>query len=190
MNTDKPIVLCDVDGVLANFTDPILAHCNVLTGKSHKFEDVKHYSIELLYPELGAHKVFEPVLKQGFCLGIRPLPGAVDGIQALREHARVLIVTSPWYSSKFWHYERTQWLMSMFNIQPTDIIFTSQKHLVRGDSFIDDQVGHVGQWAKANRFRPAFLWAQPYNEGAPLRHNCVRVSNWDAVVEWAKGFGR
>jgi 5'(3')-deoxyribonucleotidase len=93
-----------------------------------------------------------------------------------------VIVTSPLLDyeggggrldSLFWVHERLQWLKRHFGFEPHEIVFTSQKHLIRGDVLVDDHQEHVEKFPGRG-----VLWAKPHNLQSqhPERH-----CSWEAI---------
>jgi 5'(3')-deoxyribonucleotidase len=183
----KPILLMDVDGVLANFIEAVLSVLRDEFGVM----DYHHDTIETweMFASMPEHihlrdNVYEILKKYGGCFGIPPYPGSQNGVAALKKLVDVVIVTSPFYGSDTWVAERERWLEKFFDISHKDVIHTGRKELVDGDIFVDDKVEHVVKWARAHPSKHAILWAQRYNEkgeheGFP---NVTRIGSWSNLL--------
>lgn len=181
----KPVVLIDVDGVLADFTGPILKHANRLTGNTYTEQDIEQYEIGALYPELEFQELYEPCVRQGFCLGLESLPGADEALIELRKRVELIAVTSPWWSSPYWHHERTRWLMAR-GFRPEQICFTARKELVRGAALIDDKTSHVLDWAHKNPSSLPILWKQPWSQSTDDYYTgirAIRAGQWEHLLD-------
>lgn len=187
-----PIVLCDVDGVIADFTQPILDFVNERCPDKEPatLEDVTQWSIRdaLALTDAMWKSVVNDLIKvPGFCLGLNPYPGAIEGVKALAEVSDLYFVTSPW-DSQTWCYERSQWLRKHFGYTlGSKLIQTSHKHLVQGDILIEDKPSTIAPWLRYDAvswygFRKAILWDRPYNQEWVKDHNRYRVSLWDTVM--------
>lgn len=199
----RPIVLLDSDGVLSAFTAGYLDVIWALTGERHEVEEVDRWDLHEcpFFVELDKRSHFgKPpgTLRArveerisgppGFCAGLRPLPGAREGVAALQAVADVYVVTSPWWSSPHWLAERTAWLHAHMGIPAARVIHASAKHLVTGDVLVDDKPGNVRTW----RHGVGLLWDAHHNRGAETA-DLTRVSTWDAVLEAVRterGVGR
>ena len=171
----RPLVLVDVDGVLANFNQLVIDAVHAFSGKRHTEEDVIRYDILscMDVPQHLKEAVWRHVQSPGSCQSISPYPGAKEGLDSLREVADVHVVTTPLVGSHSWQSERTEWLRTHFNIHHEDVTFTHKKDLVRGDFIVDDKPEHVD--------RPGgMLWDQPYNRHAL----CFRFTRWESVISW------
>lgn len=193
----RPVVLLDVDGVLADFCETILLEANfkvqcqavkdgVGPTAPHvvRFDDITDWRIESFFPTLTPEEVFAPCSRQGFVRWINPLPGAKEAVAELQSFCDVVALTSPWHTSPFWQFERTEWLGKHFNIAPRDVIHASRKAMVAGDILVDDRSSHVREWQTAHKRGCGLLWDAPYNreDGDGLD----RVASWADVVAVAR----
>ena len=181
MNAQKPIVLVDVDGILANFIQAALDIVEDVSGKKYHHDDIKTWDV---FDSLVEHKhlmddVYGALKSQHGCYNIPIYDGAQEGVRALQQVAHVIILTSPFGGSRTWMREREQWLVNHFNISPKDIFHGHHKHLVRGDIFIDDKVEHIEAWSQAHPKSAGRLWTREYNKSSTL----PRVSTWEEVLE-------
>lgn len=168
-------VLLDVDGVLGSFVDLYLDAFYEITGElitADKFtnwycEDCPFFGetadkMGLLPSELSA-LMHRETSRPGRCYNLKPYEEAQNAVERIRvAGARIYAVTSPW-DSPTWCAERTDWLRKYFRIQRGEVIFTSAKHLVRGDIFVDDKASNVSSWLKTNQSGKGFVFKAPYN---------------------------
>jgi 5'(3')-deoxyribonucleotidase len=162
------IILVDVDGVLADFTGA-----------------VREWDLFALYPEDLQSMIKRRISDPGFCAELKVLPGAEEGVRELVQLGDVYAVTSPWWSSPTWPYERTRWLDRWFGMPADRVVQTSAKQLVFGDVMIDDRPENLIEWRSCQQARGwctrAVLVDAPYNQGrAELAH---RAHGWGDVVE-------
>ena len=192
MNKNKPVVLLDVDGVIANFVDPFIKMTNITLGTSFKPEDVTEYNIQKSL-ELS-DKQFKRV---GIAIGnisayggsgmasdIEPLPGAVAGVKSLIDVSNIYFVTSVFDVCPRWSYDRKKWLCKYFGDEiGRRTIFTGHKYMVRGDIFVDDMPYHVDSWAKEN-YGYAILWKQHYNKNdSSTNTNVIHTDSWNDILD-------
>lgn len=187
----KPRVLVDVDGVLADFIGSALRIVNGLFGTSHVPEDVTEFSIA---DSLGLNAEQASLMKRAIggsprlAGGLAVLPGAKDGMRALREVADVYIVTSSWDSNETWEYDRKAWLKRNFGIGHHDIVFTAAKHLVYGDVLVDDKTSTCEAWREAWPNGVAVQWRTPHNRRDAW--SGVSASDWSHLVDLVQGLPR
>ena len=176
------IVLCDVDGVIADLVKGVLDAIYDATGMRHDPEDVTQWDIKaaLGLSDTTWRTVTRRIAEPGFAYHLDAYPDAVAGVKAVAELAEVVFVTSPWLSSPTWAHDRTEWLVRHFGReQGRKVIHTAEKHHVRGDMLIDDKPETLKNWPGAW----PMLWECPHNrvvELVPMR--VCRVSTWPEVL--------
>ena len=111
-----PILLLDVDGVLADFVTPMLKYINEVLDYSFTKDDITEHDMEnalgLTYEERNEVRMHMDRMRVGRTL--TPLPGAVKGVKRLAESAHILFVTARLSSSQTWCYDRSAWLDDTF----------------------------------------------------------------------------
>lgn len=185
----RPVVLLDVDGVLANFIEASLRVLRAV-GVSAEHDDVTSWHLE---DSLGLTNkqrgwLMEAWSEPGFCSMIPPYAGAREGVDALREVADVYAVTAPMWSSPTWQGERTEWLVKHFAFDRKDVVSTHAKYLVAGDVLVDDKPETVAKWRQWGRITGrghtglGVLWDRPYNRNTPESVGLMRSASWSAVA--------
>jgi 5'(3')-deoxyribonucleotidase len=161
----KPIILLDIDGVVANFAKPVVDEINRVAGTYHRVDQIRDWDI---YGSLGvsqevADAVDRWISSPYFCAGLEPYPDALAGIEELRGFAHVIACTSPW-KSRSWMHERVEWLETYARFDRSDIIFTHRKDLVFGHALVDDKVSTLKKWREGSCGGEAIVFRQPWNE--------------------------
>lgn len=180
-------VLLDCDGVLSDFTSSAIAVVNDMFDTKYKPEHVTAFDFTAslgLAREQGAAVKRRIGSTPGFCLHMRPYPGAREAIAELRKLAEVYIVTSPWNSNPTWMHERELWLERHVGIPHSQVVHTSAKHLVRGDVFVDDKLEAVERWQCEHARSSGVLWRTMHN----IHESWIgRTANsWDALIEMVR----
>lgn len=201
MNARKTILL-DCDGPMASFSTGFLGIVEEITGFAFGPAVVTDWSITKspfflavakdagMEPGALAAKCWSRVNRIGFCSSLPPIAGAKEAIREIRKFADVEVLTSPLASSQTWMSERVEWLGRHFDFAPDDVHFISKKYRVHGDVLLDDKPSHIREWRQAQNgpgSGRALLWDAPYNrteDDADL----IRVSTWDEVLAFARGF--
>lgn len=188
------IVLLDCDGVLADFTGGVLKVVNKRSGTNWKPADVKTFKIS---ENIGISNslIYEIAGAAGFCMSLKPYPGAKEGVAELKRKHDVYVVTSPITSSPTWVYERTKWLKKHFSIDDDHVINASCKERINGDMLVDDKAENLERWKKQWPAAKAFLWGRPWNELYPAIYlrppliygyitpsPIVRVRTWEQLL--------
>ena len=194
----KPVVLCDVDGVLADFEKAIFAHLALNHDLALDPAQKREFRFPHAYPDQITQDIWrdciELINSQHFCYTLAPYEHAVAGVQAMMEIADVYFVTSPWWSSLYWLRERTEWLCGQFGqTQGRKLVLSSEKHLVRGDILIEDKPESLDAWIHAQMaarhpepWQP-ILWERPYNREWNRGHRCC---TWAQVLDIVEGVSK
>lgn len=179
MRCNKPRVLLDCDGVLADFIGGALRIVNSMFGTNHVSADVTEFDFA---GSLGLEPVDAANVKraignlQGFAASLAVLPGAIDGVRRLRDVADVYVVTAQWIGNLTWTHERERWLDRHFGIQSIRVIHTSAKYVCSGDVLVDDKTSTCEEWRAAHPDGIAVQWSTPHN----------RLDLWDgpSTSDW------
>jgi 5'(3')-deoxyribonucleotidase len=172
-------VWVDVDEVLAQFQNAVLQIVERKYGRKIDPYSFEQWDLFGTFPEDERKFILAECEQPGFCAGLLPVPGAVEGMSELRKHADVFAATSHFHSQT-WVYERDRWLAKHFGFDRNTIIHTASKFLIRTDACLDDKPDTVVAWAKEHPTGLAMLWPIPNTRNLPLDE--YRVRDWDDVV--------
>ena len=172
-------VLCDVDGILADFIGGIC-----LCIPWWQPERFTHFDMS---PHMTPEEISffnEAYNSPGFCVGLDWYKGAKGMLESVKLMARVVALTAPGPSNT-WHAERIEWLRG--SIHPKDIIFADSKHkpLIRGDILIEDRLETANDWSKANPDGVALLIDRPWNRGV-VTGKVNRMNAYHEVVDFVE----
>jgi len=174
----RPLVLLDVDGVLADFVGGVLEIVEDVTGLARDREEIDRFDFcDALGVGVDDARVIKRAMaSRGFCDCLAPCEGARDGVRALQEIAEVRVITTPWDSSETWTYERESWLWRHFKIPAKHVMHVREKFRVPADAFVDDKTSAVREWRDAWPDRFAIRWNTPNN--ARDQWDGIRCSDW------------
>src|ERR1700687_722000 len=175
--------LLDIDGVVGSFVEPAVATANRLFGTKFDADKLDQWDIArwMGLTNKQEEALYAEYKKPGFHDLIKPYPGAVEGVMALKEIANITVVTSPMIGPT-WCSERWDWLEHYLKIKPKDVFHCYKKHMVKGDILLDDKPSNIKDWSDhwPNGF--ALLWHQPYNVSAG-NNTGLRTLSWDQVFK-------
>ena len=174
-------ILCDVDGVFADFIGHTFYSLGELAPEGG-LENITSWDIlESLSGE--AKGICTTIWRsEGWCEGIPPYPHSREVIRKISTFGKIVWVTSPMSEAPHWHYERAKWLYTHFGSSHNDIVFTSDKSHVWGDVLIDDRIENLEDWVKSHPKGLGILWDQPYNRQR-TPPGTLRAYSWFEVFE-------
>lgn len=144
----KPIVLCDVDGVLADFIGHVCTHVNENQVRP-EVSPASFTSFDLESGLTGPQMALAKALigEPGFCSTVPWYEGSKDFFWYLCATFDTYAITAPWPSDT-WCAERLQWLKSY--LPREDVIFASSKGKanVCGDVMIEDNADTLEKWVE------------------------------------------
>jgi 5'(3')-deoxyribonucleotidase len=127
-------VLCDVDGVLADFVGGVTRAAQALGSKTSR-----DWPVWDIWPnfEPDLHEEIEAAIcAPGFAWGLSLFPGAGEAVNRIAAKHDLVFVTTPYDRAPTWVFDRAKWLRDLWPEIP--IVFTKDKSLVRGDLLIED----------------------------------------------------
>jgi 5'(3')-deoxyribonucleotidase len=179
----EPEILCDVDGVLANFD-------------AHSLKAIRQFIPDYELPPLLWDYFKDPVLKpiisdvwevvKNTIEDVQSLEGAKEGFFSLRrKFPHTTILTS---GADGWFIPgRIKWLQREMKVSLTDTIYAHKKYLVDGDMLIDDRPKNIRRWASRRPTKIGVLWTTPRPVAVGYQpKNVVRTDSWDEVEELAE----
>ncbi len=186
----KKIIAVDMDGILVDLLGKWLGSINREHGLNVKSEDIDDWEMGncVKLKPLGK-KVYEYLERPGFFFDdVQPIPGAIEGFNALRKlpDSHVIIVTSA-TSKEHPVVGKLHWLKKFLpDFSQKDVIFAYHKHLIKADVWIDDSDNNhksiMEQWTNADHYGIQYAYngkMTEYNKG------CVRYFKNDGTA-WEK----
>ena len=173
----RPIVLLDVDGVIADFTNTVR---RTVAEVGYVLPTPTEWNFTLSFPAEVADHYLDRASQPGWCAGIDPYPGAERFVAELRTLGDVVAVTAPLGCCPTWESERREWLRCR-GIH--DVVSTRRKDLVYGDVLIEDKVENLRAWYdRSQRDAYGILVQHTYNRHADWP-TCVPACDFDALLE-------
>lgn len=180
-------ILCDMDSIVTDLLGDWLKAYNASYGDSLAVEGVVDWDMhKIVKPECGL-KLYDILDQPGFFERLRPLPGAVDGIEMLKSNGHdITFVTA----GKGSHTEQKYaWVKKHFGhigLGSKDIIIANaaKKKLVRGDVLIDDCPSTCLEYKQAWPGARVLTIAYPYNESVADVVDLRAESHADTESAW------
>ena len=184
LNKRKPIILVDMDGVLANFQLECLTRWRQKYPKSPfiPLEEIKNHDLCKDYESLheGYGELMKAIYYQDdFYDNLPVINGALPVLDEMLDAGyEVFICTAPLRSAHCMT-AKIQWMNHHFGNKWIDrMILTRDKTLICGDILIDDKPQITGL------IKPHFvhiLFDQPFNRNEP-KNRITQWSNWRSTI--------
>lgn len=178
----RPLVLCDMDGVLLDFVGHLYHH---FTQQGYaRPTDPTCYDIKDHVGPDAWRVMSKSMRREGFCAEIPEYPGARDFVKDLRSLAKVIAVTkitepSPWVRER--HVALAGW---DFDGRFLQTCRDGRKHL-RADFLIDDSPDNCTEWVLENSKGRALLLDRPWNRDLDIgiERSIFRCHTYDQILE-------
>lgn len=191
----KPVLAVDFDDVLFPFMNRMVPHYNETYGTNFHIEDYKTFEFYDLWGG-SREDAWDRVAAFFDCShsGVDPLPGALEGIEALSEHYELAVVTARDESLRTYTEE---WLHEMFpgrfhhvhlcnsySLNPDIPRRTKLSVIEQLDAvaLIDDSPNNVAAVARTGR-RGLLFGDYPWNRTNELPEGVKRFVEWQSIVE-------
>lgn len=177
-------ILCDVDGVLADFVGLVLDYVQRNTGLSYLHSAVDRWDC---FGALGLEEHWPYFRTQcdelGLCRSMRELPGARAFYAELERLGTVKVCTTP--MTPAWLTQRAEWLVE-FGVDLKNQIQIHDKDDLAGawDVLIDDKAENCEAFAKAGGV--AWCIATPYNTHLKPQGGVRRGTHAECLA-WLRG---
>lgn len=135
MNTNKEILFCDMDGVVANFNKYILdkaPHLNLGSDMSDEEYEVNSTLLDEFC--MSMPRFFED---------LEPIDGAIDAVTELNDKYDIYFLSTPMWAIPESYTGKRIWLENHFgDIAKKKLILSHRKDLLSGSFLIDDRLKH------------------------------------------------
>lgn len=184
-------ILLDVDGVLADCASAAVACAKRLWPERKRDFEIEtitdfDFAVSWLLTRSQAAHLRDCMLQPKFCARLERYAGASAFVRRLNELGKVTVVTSPLEGSKYWMYERVEWLARHFGIDERDVVFRSDKTRESGDYLIDDAIHNLAPWGAAHGRQRALCIARPWN----VDYAGPRFENYSQLTAYLSARGR
>ena len=173
----KLTILVDLDDTIEDLMRAWVDALNSRHGTRVTRKEIVDWDLSIFFPDLTDEQVYAPLTEDGFWKTVRPLEGAAEYLQMLKNDGhKVLIVTASDYRTLpskmddvlFYYFPMITW---------DDVIVTTHKQLIRGDVLVDDAIHNLinGDYEKLLMDAPHNRWLDAERAGMH------RVKNWSEV---------
>ncbi len=170
--TFKPLLLLDIDGVVADFVG---ASLECLGRDPATVVDGPDIIASLELSEGKAAYLRSQWCRADFHQTLKPYDGADRMLREVEQYYNITAVTTPMPGAKTWHDDRLHWLYNELGID--SVIFADDKSPIVGDVFVEDTLLNL----VANRTPKKLLVNRPWNAKHKATADCYRI-DFDALT--------
>lgn len=136
-------ILVDLDSTLVDILTPTLKILNKKFKKEVKLEDITSWDkITEIFPKDAFYNLVES--DNFYTDYVLPIAGSKEFIENLAKNNEIILVSSGKNST-----EKVNYIIKTYNNKFSDIIFTYNKHEIKGDVLIDDNFQTIYKWVKS-----------------------------------------
>lgn len=148
----KPVLLLDMDGIIADFNLYSLQTYNRIHGTKYDETNVEKYigDHEVIDPTIDAKALRKPYRDPGSFINLPVIPGSQAAVAKLLNFFDIYVVTTQYYGNPTCVHEKHVWLQRHFPAIADQGIYTKHKPQVRGDILVDDRPTNCQAYKAAN----------------------------------------
>lgn len=165
-------ILVDMDGVTADF----LGHwCHVFNTRYNRNVqpfDIETWRMHESIPGTTREQCEDLIWEPGFFLHLKPIPKAIETLTQFHQQGHEIVFLTACLAG---HEDKLAWLNRYFTF-PFKSIFTTEKYMVQGNVFLDDNHENLKAWAEAWPDGVAVCFHAAYNR----EWQGYRVYDWKA----------
>lgn len=168
---NAPIVLIDMDGVIANWQKQfdLLLETTLPHIERIPFEMITSFKTQKFYAEEHREDIATMMNTPGFYRDLEPYDGAAEALRELASRYRVFLCTAPYVTHATCASEKMGWVEEHLGHDWLEkMVISSDKTIVYGDVLVDDKPKITGAMTP---FWKHIVFDAPYNRDLELRIN-------------------
>ena len=180
------MILCvDVDNVICNLQETVIAIFNERYGTHYTMEDFNEYNIENVLSVKEAVAMKEMYGEAGIYDYVKPIAGSQDGMKKLiNDGHKVYLVTDAAPSN---YSEKVEWIKHFFPfIDCSHIVAMKHKHLFKCDLMFEDNMNNLLAGVSYHRVCMDQPWNRNEKDYVYDIHRCINWSDFLDVVDKLK----
>lgn len=172
-----------MDDTLIRLGETWIAYLNEKYGTDVNWQDVNDWDTSKFFPGLTRYQVFDVLHNAELWKRTKPLEGAVEYVNKLREDGhKVVVVTSA--PPKTVAVKLIYSLFKHFSMTYKDVIIAYNKQMIQGDVLVDDAPHNLagGSYLK-------ILVSAPHNQSYDAEYNgMIRADSWEEIYNCISEF--
>lgn len=184
---DLPIVLLDQDGPLADW-EPGMNRALLEIDPDFPVVDPAEWDAFYFYqrlPEKYQETIRQAYRKAGFYRYLDPVPGSIDAVKWMSQHANIVVATRPMFENDFCESDKKWWLRRFHGDEiARRSNYVYDKTLLRGRFIVEDHPSPAENGLVTPEWTQ-LVFDKPYNKDTPGLRIASDWSNIESVFEEA-----
>jgi len=154
----------DMDSTLCNIIDPWLEDYNEEYKDNLKPEDILEFNIKKFVKKEARLNIFKYLTVKGFYKRVKPIPDWVEEAKWYYEAGHTIVICTAAMNNTVMMQDKLEWLEEHMPFVPErNIMFVSNKGLLRADWLYDDKLENITDFLKNNPQSQGYLIRTPAN---------------------------
>ncbi len=175
-------VLVDMDGIVTDLLGKWLNRYNAMYGDTLDVENILSFDLHSYVHDVCGEDIYRIIEEPGFFDDLDPLPGAIAGVNNLREKHEVRFATA--CAGPDSARAKLEWIERHFGLDRRHVFVCHDKDWIEADAIIDDKPDTLVRFAELGR-RTATI-AYPYNRSIAPQVDVYAESYEDPAAAWAQ----
>ena len=182
MTEKKPVLLLDMDGIIADFNLYSLQTYNRIFGTKYDESKVDQYigDHEVIDKSIDVKALRRPYKDPGSFINLPVIPGSQAAVAKLLKFFDIFVVTTQYYGNPTCVHEKHVWLQRHFPAIADQGVFTKHKPQVKGDILVDDRPSNCAAYKAANPGAKTaslqYKWSVPADQD-------ILAPTWEELAE-------
>jgi 5'(3')-deoxyribonucleotidase len=170
---NKLTIAFDMDSTLCNIIDPWLEDYNKEFNDNLIPEDILAFDIKKFIKPEARHKIFSYLTTKGFYKRVKPITDVVKIAYELYKQGHNIAICTAAMNNTVMMQDKLEWLEEHMSFVPErNIMFVSNKGLLRSDWLYDDKLENITDFLKNNPKSKGYLIRTPANR-EDIKNNTV-----------------
>lgn len=168
---NKLTIAFDMDSTLCNIIDPWLEDYNKEFNDNLKPVDILEFNVKKFIKPEAKSKIFKYLTTKGFYKRVKPISDWVEEARYAYELGHNIVICTAAMNNTVMMQDKLEWLEEHMSFIPErNIMFVSNKGLLRADWLYDDKLENITDFLKDNPNSQGYLIKTPANR-ADIKNN-------------------
>lgn len=180
MKNNEFRILVDMDDVVTNYLEDMVKEYNKIYNTNHSIEEITEWKI----PDSFEHGLFSVHNVSDVLTRVTPKADSIKYINKWIDEGYQVYIVSDCVNCAKRYGEKIKWLQAYLpKFDISHFIPCSEKHIVKGDILIDDNLDNLEKWSLENPYGHDLLFTAQHNKELQDER---RVDSFEEVDDYIK----